>query len=213
MVFYFVCAVVEPPMTIYMGLDKYENEELLKWGFPEDVWFHVDKLSSAHVYLRLPMGMTVEAIPPEVVSDCAQLVKANSIQGCKINNVSVVYTPFSNLKKTAGMDVGQVGFHNSRKVHTVMVEKKLGDVVNRLNKTKREAHPDLRAEREERDRQERIEQKSAKEEERQRKREEEDRLMREAEVKSYKSVMTDDQMKTNKYDEEVDFRAVEDDFM
>ncbi len=47
----------------------------------------------------------------------------------------------------------------------MMVEKKLGDVVNRLNKTKREAHPDLRAEREERDRQERIEQKSAKEEE------------------------------------------------
>ena len=47
----------------------------------------------------------------------------------------------------------------------MMVEKKLGDVVNRLNKTKREAHPDLRAEREERDRQERMEQKIAKEEE------------------------------------------------
>ena len=29
------------------------DEELIKWGWPEDVWFHVDKLSSAHVYLRL----------------------------------------------------------------------------------------------------------------------------------------------------------------
>jgi hypothetical protein len=29
------------------------DEELLKWGWPEDVWFHVDKVSSAHVYLRL----------------------------------------------------------------------------------------------------------------------------------------------------------------
>jgi hypothetical protein len=29
------------------------DEDLIKWGWPEDVWFHVDKLSSAHVYLRL----------------------------------------------------------------------------------------------------------------------------------------------------------------
>ena len=35
------------------GGDKYENEDLIKWGWPEDVWFHVDKHSSAHIYLRL----------------------------------------------------------------------------------------------------------------------------------------------------------------
>lgn len=29
------------------------DEHLIKWGWPEDVWFHVDKVSSAHVYLRL----------------------------------------------------------------------------------------------------------------------------------------------------------------
>jgi hypothetical protein len=28
--------------------------------------------------------------------------------GCKINNVWIVYTPWSNLKKTTGMEVGQV---------------------------------------------------------------------------------------------------------
>ena len=33
-----------------------------------------------------------------------------------MNNVSVVYTSFTNLKKTAGMDVGQVGFHSQKKV-------------------------------------------------------------------------------------------------
>ena len=32
------------------------DEELIKWGWPEDVWFHVDKVSSAHVYLRLHPG-------------------------------------------------------------------------------------------------------------------------------------------------------------
>ena len=38
--------------TIYMGEDKYVNEDLIKYGLPEDIWFHVDDLSSAHVYLR-----------------------------------------------------------------------------------------------------------------------------------------------------------------
>lgn len=33
-----------------------------------------------------------------------------------MNNVDVVYTMWDNLKKTAGMDVGQVGFHKSKEV-------------------------------------------------------------------------------------------------
>lgn len=77
MVFYFTSNVVNPPVTFFMGLDKFESkiseyigyvlcprfltplflafadEELIRWGWPEDVWFHVDKISSAHVYIRL----------------------------------------------------------------------------------------------------------------------------------------------------------------
>lgn len=43
MVFYFESRCGE--YTIYMGKDKYENEDLIKYGLPEDVWFHVDDLS------------------------------------------------------------------------------------------------------------------------------------------------------------------------
>lgn len=68
----------------------------------------MDDLSSAHVYLRLPTGHTFLDIPEETLEDCCQLVKANSIQGNKLDNVSIVYTPVSNLKKTATMEVGQV---------------------------------------------------------------------------------------------------------
>ncbi|KAK3612598.1 hypothetical protein CHS0354_042106, partial [Potamilus streckersoni] len=114
MVFYFISNVVSPPYTLYMGADKHENEDLIKWGFPEDVWFHVDKLSSAHVYLRLHPGETLDDVPQVVIDDCAQLVKANSIQGTKMNNIDVVYTMWGNLKKTAGMDVGQVGFFRDK---------------------------------------------------------------------------------------------------
>ncbi|KAJ6844142.1 coiled-coil domain-containing protein 25 isoform X2 [Iris pallida] len=151
MVFYFKARPDVGDYTIFMGLDKFENEELIKYGFPEDIWFHVDKMSSAHVYLRMNKGQTIDDLSEGLLEDCVQLVKANSIQGnfCnKVNNIEVVYTPWYNLKKTASMDVGQVGFHNSKMVRTVKVEKRLNEVVNRLNKTKVERKPDLKAERE-----------------------------------------------------------------
>ncbi|ELW62539.1 Coiled-coil domain-containing protein 25 [Tupaia chinensis] len=81
-------------------------------------------------------GEKIEDIPKDVLMDCAHLVKANSIQGCKMNNVNVVYTPWSNLKKTADMDVGQIGFHRQKDVKIVTVEKKVNEILNRLEKTK-----------------------------------------------------------------------------
>jgi len=57
---------------------------LIKFGWEEDVWFHVDKLSSAHVYLRLPKGKSWDNISEELLIDCCQLVKANSIEGLQI---------------------------------------------------------------------------------------------------------------------------------
>eukprot|EP00891_Asterochloris_glomerata_P009164 jgi/Astpho2/9164/e_gw1.00135.21.1_t len=133
---------------MYMGKDKVENEDLIKWGLPHDVWFHVSDMSSAHVYLRLPVGHSVDHIPEDTLEDCCQLVKANSIQGCKENNVDIVWTPWSNLKKTASMEVGQVGFHSGKLVRKVRVDKRATEIINRLNKTKKEAYPDLGKERE-----------------------------------------------------------------
>jgi len=57
------------------------DEDLIKYAWPQDVWFHVDKLSSAHVYLRMPEEMQWDGIPQAILTDCAQLVKANSIEG------------------------------------------------------------------------------------------------------------------------------------
>jgi hypothetical protein len=77
--------------TIYMGRDKYENEDLIKYGLPEDVWFHVDDLSSAHVYLRMKPGQTLDDINDDLLLDCASLVKANSIAGCKVRTIRARY--------------------------------------------------------------------------------------------------------------------------
>ncbi|KAL0960568.1 hypothetical protein HGRIS_005605 [Hohenbuehelia grisea] len=98
MVLFFTSTAVSPSAIIYMGKDKVENEDLIKYAWPQDVWFHVDKLSSAHVYLRMPEGMAWEAIPEVLLNDCAQLVKANSIEGNKKDNLTIIYTPGDNLK-------------------------------------------------------------------------------------------------------------------
>ncbi|XP_060265517.1 coiled-coil domain-containing protein 25 isoform X3 [Ovis aries] len=173
------------------------DEDLIKYGWPEDIWFHVDKLSSAHVYLRLHKGEKIEDIPKEVLMDCAHLVKANSIQGCKMNNVNVVYTPWSNLKKTADMDVGQIGFHRQKDVKIVTVEKKVNEILNRLEKTKMERFPDLEAEKECRDHEERNEKKAQIQEMKRREKEEMKKKREMDELRSYSSLMKAENMSSN----------------
>jgi hypothetical protein len=85
--------------------------------------FHVDNHSSAHVYLRhvpdsrgFPVDVDIDLIPEPVLEECLQLTKANSIEGCKLESVSVCWTRFNNLKKEPSMDAGQVGFHDPKAV-------------------------------------------------------------------------------------------------
>ena len=102
--------------------------------------------------MRLPEGENWENISQDLLTDCAQLTKANSIEGMLIllflgrvyeglssknyasnrtavnlnsslrvtgnkkDNITVIYTPWSNLKKDGSMVTGQVGFKDQRKV-------------------------------------------------------------------------------------------------
>ncbi|XP_067633424.1 coiled-coil domain-containing protein 25 [Eurosta solidaginis] len=208
MVFYFTSNVVSPPGLLYMGKDKYENEELIRWGWPEDVWFHVHNYSSAHVYLRLKEGQTIDDIPQSLINDAAQLVKYNSIQGNKINNVDVVYTLWSNLKKTPDMEAGQIGYFCEKSVKKIRVEKRVNEIVNRLNKTKTEDYPDLRRQREERDAEERRQMKDLLKTQREKEEEELRRQKQDAESRSYDKLFKPESMSSN-YDDGND----SDDFM
>ncbi|KAI8678945.1 hypothetical protein NCS55_00617100 [Fusarium keratoplasticum] len=142
MVYYFTSSVVDPPGFIYVGKDKFENEDLIKFGWDEDV--------CAHIYLRMKEGQQWDALPEELVMDLAQLTKANSIEGNKKDNITVIYTPWSNLKKDGSMAVGQVGFKDQRKVKRVLVPQRENPIVNRLNKTKVEQKPDFKQEKDDR---------------------------------------------------------------
>ncbi|KAM3576351.1 hypothetical protein VYU27_001702 [Nannochloropsis oceanica] len=197
--------------VLYMGKDKYENEELIRFGLPEDVWFHVDDLSSAHVYLRQKPGEKLDDISPDLLLECASLVKANSIEGCKKKEVQVVYTRWRNLKKTKSMEAGQIGFHDQSKVRKIKVEK-CNSIVNALNRTKEERFPDLQAEQEVRAAEYRAVQKSLKRGQEREEREERKRQEEEAKLRSYESLMKDDRMESNKKNV-ADVAELEEDFM
>lgn len=210
MVFYYKTR--DSSYHVYVGKDKHENELLIKHGWENDVWFHVDKLSSAHVYLRLKDGETINSIPEGVLEDCAQLVKHNSIEGNKIGNVAVVYTYWNNLKKTGDMDVGQVSFHRPGDVQRMVVEKRINEIVNRLNRSKTEATPDLAKEKVNRqkelnrrareDARKAVEAEKALREERQ----------KEKEARSFNKMHKPEKMTSNK-DLRQDFNEYEEDFM
>ncbi|KAK4086751.1 Coiled-coil domain-containing protein 25 [Purpureocillium lilacinum] len=157
MVYYFTSNVVEPSGFIYVGKDKFENEDLIKYGWEEDV--------CAHIYLRMQEGQTWDNLPEDLVTDLAQLTKANSIEGNKKDNITIIYTPWSNLKKDGSMDVGQLihepvllhceaGLSDLKnvppQVKRVLVPQRENPIVNRLNKTKVEKKPDLKQERDDR---------------------------------------------------------------
>ena len=192
-------------------------------------------------------------INEQLLIDCAQLVKANSIEGNKKDNITVIYTPWSNLKKSKGMvgmavvivvvvvvmvvvltanmehawmttlqEVGQVGFKSEKTVKKVFIKTRENVIVNRLNKTKEERQVNLATERVDRDRQKRNEDRSIEKQKLQEQLAEERAKKEAAEVKSYKGVMKDTNMRSNSdlfgdyvnpNTGEVDVNSYEDDFM
>merc|ERR1712087_479026 len=116
----------------------------------------------------------------------------NSISGTKLASTNVVYTPWENLHKRAGMDIGQIGYHNTKKVTKILVERKK-DIIKTLEKTRVEKNDvDLAAERKKRDRKVIRQRKREARKKREEDKKEKLRLAKEKEEKSYDRVFTED---------------------
>ena len=168
-------------------------------------------MSSAHVYIRLSRGQTIADITKEArgrpytrrlcasfskltllqeLEDCCQLVKAHSIAGHKAPTVAVVYTPWSNLRKTSDMEVGQVGFTSEKEVIRTGNISRNNEALNRLMRTRKELFPNWATVRADWDAEERAIRKEA---ERIRKKEDatlERERRKEAEERSYHSELS-----------------------
>lgn len=121
------------------GKDKFENDMLIKWGYKElnYVWFHADKYSSGHVYLKLQHDeKSLDEVPPEVINDCLQLCKSMSIQGNKMNQCTILHTPWTNLRKNKFMKPGEVSFKSLQRVRRMESFARDQPLLNRLTKTR-----------------------------------------------------------------------------
>ena len=120
--------------TIWVGVDQFENEELIHFSQRYMtqtgltlLWHHVDKYSSPHAYVVLHDG---ESSAPRKLTDiCCQICKDGSIEGTKHPAVDVVRTPATNLMKSKGMNPGQVSFHDRRLVSVEHGVRKINQIL------------------------------------------------------------------------------------
>lgn len=96
-----------------------------------------------------------------------------------------MYTNWSNLRKGQDMDTGTIGFFNMKAVHKKIGVSRDRMIVNRIEKTKVEAQPDFKKEREERDAKELREKKKEFKEQRIREKAEEEENRKKKEAMSY----------------------------
>lgn len=124
---------------LLIGEHKEDNDQLvLNYGIERDIWFHVDKFPSAHVYLRLKNeDENIHTIPKQVLLDCVQIVKENSRIGKKNSNLIIIYTPWSNLLKRKGMHSGEVGFKDIKKCERITIKRRDSFIIRQIYKTKR----------------------------------------------------------------------------
>lgn len=162
------------------------------------------------------MQDAMDSVPDDVAQEMCQLVKENSIEGCKAAAVDIVYTPALNLKKEERMDVGQVSFKDEafRKLMKNVAKDK--EIIKRIEKTRQEKTVDLAKEKEQRDTEERARRKQALLAERNAEKALEKERAKAAELKSYDALQYLDKTsnagvsKTGSIEE---CRQLEEDFM
>jgi hypothetical protein len=120
----------------------------------------------------------------------SQLSRGGDGAGNKKDKLDIVYTPWANLKKTASMEVGQVGFFNDKEVKRIRVDTRCNEICNRLNKTKVEEYPDLALAREEYDKTCKRERQEAAREQKNRERMEQQERDNDKEARSYDRLLT-----------------------
>ncbi|CAL9735392.1 hypothetical protein MOSE0_H04852 [Monosporozyma servazzii] len=131
---------------LIMGKDKFENDALIKWGYQElnYLWFHADKYSSGHVYLKLKANQkSIDEVPDDIINDCLQLCKAESIQGNKLPECTILITPWTNLRKSKFMKPGEVSFKTTKGCMRKKCFARDNKIINRLVKTRVELGTDI----------------------------------------------------------------------
>ena len=132
MPYHFKCC--DEQFKIFTGIDAKENDLLARWGWEEDILFHVGNLPGGHVYLRTNQVInkklfkkirklsdfeSMMGIPANVIEECLQITKQYSSRGRKEKVAQIHITPWLNVKKMDGDNPGTVLFTDHSLVKTL----------------------------------------------------------------------------------------------
>lgn len=80
---------------VLIGKNAKGNEEIIKISHPEDTWFHIDNISSAHIILK----NEGDIIPKRYINQVASMLFEYKKNASK--NSNVIYTKVKNVKLTS----------------------------------------------------------------------------------------------------------------
>ncbi len=148
--------------------------------------------------------------------ECCQLCKSGSIKGNKLDDITIIYTMFGNLRKEPQMEAGEVGFHDEKAVKKMKVATRNGPLLRKLEKTRVEKFPDLRQQREDRDAEEarkvEHERSEGKKKEAQLKKELKSKSMEEAAKREYRDLFANDNARAYSETKQKTIEELEEDF-
>ncbi len=86
-------------ITYVIGQNQTENHSLLDGAEPDDIWFHVDGISSAHVVAHVPAGLGRKE-RGKLIKQGAVLCKSHTHKVVSQRNIPIVYTSCRHVEKT-----------------------------------------------------------------------------------------------------------------
>ena len=98
-------------IVYYVGENQADNFDLLDFADKQDLWFHVDSLSSCHVVAKVAGLKFDKKQMRQVVTQGALLCKENSVY-TYMSNLAIIYTYVEYVTKTQTM--GRVSTTNAK---------------------------------------------------------------------------------------------------
>jgi predicted ribosome quality control (RQC) complex YloA/Tae2 family protein len=89
-------------ITYYIGKNSADNFDVIDMGSPNDIWFHIENVSSSHVVMILPdNGHKLNSkIYNTILKQGALFCKQNTKKMVSMQNVNITYTKLKNVFKT-----------------------------------------------------------------------------------------------------------------
>ena len=98
-------------LIFWIGTSKEDNDNMIDKASENDIWFHVNNISSCHVICKMPGAFNRKEMK-YIIKTGALLCKKNTNKLKGISNLVIVYCPVKHITKTN--IIGCVSVHNGK---------------------------------------------------------------------------------------------------